>query len=285
MVLGGAMFTFDKLNRDLTTSDKVPLVAEFMPSRWIYEGLVVNQFVNNKFKKNIFDVELKESYADFRVAYLIPELETILESCERFIKTPEEDKRNQFKSDLSLLKNEIGKEIVKIPSIEFNELASLSDDKFDNATAQATRNALESIKGHYNNEFFEANSYKEKWLNHNISKDKVNFNAIKDAYYNESISDIVRKVFEKNKLLRDGDHLIQNVDPIYQMPRPESGISFRTHFFAPKKYFAGKYFETLWFNIAIVWIITAFMYLVLYFDLLKKGLDKLGDIKIFKTKK
>ena len=56
MVLGGAMFTFDKLNRDLTTSDKVPLVAEFMPSRWIYEGLVVNQFVNNKFKKNIFDV-------------------------------------------------------------------------------------------------------------------------------------------------------------------------------------------------------------------------------------
>ncbi len=285
MVLGGAMFTFDKLNRDLTTSDKVPLVAEFMPSRWIYEGLIVNQFVNNKFKKNIFDVELKESYADFRVASLIPELETILESCERFIKTPEEDKRNQFKSDLSLLKNEIGKEIVKIPSIEFNELASLSDDKFDNATAQATRNALESIKGHYNNEFFEANSYKEKWLNHNIKKDKVNFDAIKDAYYNESISDIVRKVFEKNKLLRDGDHLIQNVDPIYQMPRPESGISFRTHFFAPKKYFAGKYFETLWFNIAIVWIITAFMYLVLYFDLLKKGLDKLGDIKIFKTKK
>jgi ABC transport system ATP-binding/permease protein len=47
MVLGGAMFTFDKLNRDFTSADKVPLVADIMPSRYIYEGLMVHQYVHN----------------------------------------------------------------------------------------------------------------------------------------------------------------------------------------------------------------------------------------------
>lgn len=284
MVLGGAMFTFDKLNRDLTTSDKVPLVAEFMPSRWIYEGLVVHQFVNNKFKKNIFDVELKESYADFRVAYMIPELESILEDCERYLKSPEAGDKKQFLSDLELLSYEIGKELSRIPSVSFPEITELTETSFSKEIARATRNALESIKGHYNHQFFEANTYKEKWLNHNISKDRENFDAIKNAYFNESISDIVRKVFEKNKILRDGTHLIQNVDPIYQMPQPTSAISFRTHFFAPKKHFAGTFYDTLWFNICIVWLITIALYAVLYFDLLKKGLDKLSDIKWLKSK-
>lgn len=285
MVLGGAMFTFDKLNRDLTTSDKVPLVAEFMPSRWIYEGLIVNQYVNNKFKKNIFEVELKESYADFRVAYIIPELESRLSNCEEFVNNPTDEKREDYISDLSLLQNEIGKEIVKVKTIEFNEISSLNPEQFNLSVAKATKTALENIKSHYNEDFYEANSYKEKWLNHNISKDKENFEAIKDAYYNESISDIVRKIYEKNKLLRDGNQLIQNVDPIYQMPEPTSALDFRTHFFAPKKYFAGKYFDTLWFNISIVWVITIVLYLVLYLDLLKKALDKLGDIQLFKSKK
>ncbi len=38
MSLGGAMFSFDKLNRKIGSVDKVPLIAEFMTSRWGYEA-------------------------------------------------------------------------------------------------------------------------------------------------------------------------------------------------------------------------------------------------------
>jgi len=41
MILGGAMFSFDKLNRTIGTVEKVPLVAEFMASKWAYEALMV----------------------------------------------------------------------------------------------------------------------------------------------------------------------------------------------------------------------------------------------------
>ena len=34
MVLGGAMFSFEKLNKLINTVGKVPWVAEFMASRW-----------------------------------------------------------------------------------------------------------------------------------------------------------------------------------------------------------------------------------------------------------
>jgi hypothetical protein len=282
MVLGGAMFTFDKLNRDFTRADKVPLVAELMPSRYIYEGLMVQQYKNNKFKKNIFEVEMKESRADFKQAYYFPELEEILNNCDTYIKEPSADGKKQFVSDLALIKNELTREQGRVPKLVFNSLEQITPDKFNISASEHLKEHLESLKAHYANEFAEANNYKEKFLTYNLTSQPELFNKLKDEYFNESISDIVRKVFEKNKILRDGDKLIQMVDPIYQMPEPESKFSFRTQFFAPKKHFAGIFFETIWFNIVVVWIFTVLLYVVLYLDLLKKLLNTLSDLKFFK---
>jgi hypothetical protein len=63
---------------------------------------------------------------------------------------------------------------------------------------------------------------------------------------------------------------VQHYDPIYQDPIPVSPISIRTHFYSPVKPFLGKTFDTYWFNIAVVWILTLLFYVVLYYDGLKK---------------
>ncbi len=282
MVLGGAMFTFDKLNRDFTSIDKVPFVAELMPSRWVYEGLMVQQFKNNKFRRNLFDIELKESKADFKQVYYFPELEESLDYCLNYLDNPQPDNKKMFTNELALLQNEIKKDIKRVPSIKFSNISELTSESFTKEIGQLTINYFESLKGQYVNDFSEANAYKEKFLNYNITNNLEHFNQLKNDYSNESISDIVRKVFEKNKILRDGNELIQMVDPIYQLPEPDSYFSFRTHFFAPKKYFIGMFFETVWFNITIVWIYTILLYLVLYFDLLKKFINKVGDLKFLK---
>jgi hypothetical protein len=49
MILSGAMFEFDKLNRHFSRVDKVPVVAEIMVTKWSYEALMVNQFKKNSF--------------------------------------------------------------------------------------------------------------------------------------------------------------------------------------------------------------------------------------------
>ena len=61
MILGGAMFDFEKLNRYVGGGYQVPYMAEFIPARWAYEGLMVNQFKNNPFEKQFYEMEKKES--------------------------------------------------------------------------------------------------------------------------------------------------------------------------------------------------------------------------------
>ncbi len=73
--------------------------------------------------------------------------------------------------------------------------------------------------------------------------------------------------------MRFKDILVQQVDPIYLLPEPNDFVSFRAHFYAPKKHFAGLYFDTFWFNMVFIWIMTIIMYITLYFDLLKKLLN------------
>ncbi|MCT4647610.1 MAG: ATP-binding cassette domain-containing protein [Carboxylicivirga sp.] len=278
MVLAGAVFTFDKLNKDFTSVDKVPLVAEVMPSRYIYEGLIVHQYKHNNYKKNIFNEELKQSSSDFKNVYYLPEIEEIIDACR------DADKNSEaYTRDLALLRNELSKEMQRIPAIKSaNLVEKLTVDQFNEEVADQAKTYLEELKNHYRNIFNQADNTINRFLSENIRNNKERFNAIKDAHYNESITDIVRKTFDKNKILRDGDKLIQVVDPIYQIPEPESLVSFRTHFFAPQKHFAGKFFDTLWFNIVVVWILTILLYVVLYFDWLKKVLDFFGELKLFK---
>lgn len=273
MVLGGAMFTFDKLNKNFTSIDKVPAVAEFMPSRYIYEGLIVHQYKHNNFKKNFFDIELLESQSDFKQVHYIPELRRILNSSTVHVFDGLDKSDKSFKNDLSLLHNEIQKEIRRVPSIPFNYVENLTPEKFDVSVGEKTDDYLNSLMAYYRNIFSKANSQKDQFITYNLNTDRERFNQIKDDYFNESISSIVRKEFEKNKILRQDNELIQVTDPIYQMPEPSNAIDFRTHFFAPAKYFAGNFFETLWFNISMVWILTISLYIVLYFDLLAKAIN------------
>lgn len=281
MVLGGAMFTFDKLNKDFTSVDKVPFIAEFIPARYAYEGLIVYQYKHNRFKQKFFDVEMTESKADFKQVYYLPELRNILES----VKSKYEMERTDdpaYIADLRLLHNELGKETVRQPEIEFKYLDKLNATDFNEQIYSKTLDYIDQLNELYGSIFLNANTKREQMTQYLLENQKELYNSLKDDYFNETVSDIVRKTFDKNKILRDGDKLIQIIDPIYQMPEPEGILSFRTHFFAPSKYFAGRYWDTLWFNIASVWFLTICLYFVLYFDLVRKGFEYIGGIEFGK---
>ncbi len=81
MVLSGAMFNYDKLNRTVGSVDKVPVIADIMVTKWSYEALMVHQFKDNKFEKVFYNIEKQTSSADFKQVYLIPELQKNLDKC------------------------------------------------------------------------------------------------------------------------------------------------------------------------------------------------------------
>jgi hypothetical protein len=89
-------------------------------------------------------------------------------------------------------------------------------------------------------------------------------------YYNEGISDILRKVYEKNKILEFDYNLVQHYDPVFQEPYIKGPFTLRTHFYAPSKPFLGRPFDTFWYNITVIWILTGMLYIALYYEWLKK---------------
>ena len=86
MVLSGAMFSFDKLNRNVSSIDKVPLIADIMPTKWVYEALMVHQFKDNNYEKYFYDLEKERSNSNFKIVYYIPELTKRLDAVTEEVK-------------------------------------------------------------------------------------------------------------------------------------------------------------------------------------------------------
>jgi ABC-type multidrug transport system ATPase subunit len=275
MILSGAMFSFDKLNRSISRVDKVPVIAEFMVTKWTYEALMVHQFKDNQFmdyKKSpvkLYELEKIESHSDFKKVYWLPELNERLERINRELENI--DMVSISVNDLALLANEIAKENKANREIPpFKDLDKLLPETFDKAMANKVYDYLKSLDKFYGEKFQIVSTKKENYINFWMENNPDGYNQLRDNYHNEGVSDIVRKVYEKNKILEFNHELVQHYDPIYQDPIPASPISIRTHFYSPVKPFLGKTFDTYWFNISIVWILTLLFYIILYYNGLKK---------------
>lgn len=268
MVLSGAMFSFDKLNRRVGSVNKVPWIAEIMIPKWSYEALMVHQFKDNRFNKRFYRIRKAESNADFNQVYLLPELNRRLELIEEeFSKT---GKVSEMTGDLELLQNEISKFNVLVPGKIFVQVSSLNPEEISGELLDKLSLHLEILDDFYAAEFIMANTEAENLILYYMETQPGLYNKTKSDYHNESIEDQVRKVYEKNKMVEYNHELIQQTDPIYKDPFPSGWLSFRSHFFAPRKYFAGRYIDTYWFNIGFIWFLSLLFYIILYFNILYK---------------
>ncbi len=283
MVLSGAMFSFDKLNRNIGSVNKVPFIAEIMATRWTYEALMVSQFKDNEYEKIFYDFEKEKSIADYKRVHALPKLNEVLNLVNKDFNNDELTKENS--DNLILLTNEIREEMTLVNSVKFQYLDSLNPESYSINAAISSRSYLNSLNKYYDSVFFENNLRKEKLLEHLLKVQPYKTRNLMNSYHNERLAEMVKKAFEKNPIIEYNQKLIQQFQPIYLDPYPESFLSFRTHFFAPKKWFAGRYFDTYNFNLAVVWVMTLALYFTLRFEALKRIIDSVGVInlrKIFK---
>lgn len=296
MSLGGAMFSFTKLNRTIGSVDKVPLIAEFMESRWAYEGLMVQQFKNNRFERLFFEIDKDISNADFKQVHytdaLMDNLNEIIDAIDTkdFFPDSNIDSLDQIiTNNLELLRNEISKELLKTGNlVPFNDLDKLHIDVFDEDYGITVEEYIDALKTYYGDINFKKISEKEamkrKWANQNPGQ----YKQWRDRYTNEHIDDIMKNSFEKYKILRYKNTLVRQAEPIFQDPDDSNFIGFRAHFYAPQKYFMGKFIDTFWFNMAVIWFMAITLYIPLYFEHFKKIItifdDNLKLKKLFKKK-
>jgi hypothetical protein len=141
---------------------------------------------------------------------------------------------------------------------------------------------LDRLYDYYGQIFFNNESKKEAIKAYMAKKDPGLYIRLRNKYMNEHLKDIVTNAYEKYKILEYNHRLIRQAEPIYQDPDDSNWIGFRCHFYAPKKYFMGHYFDTYWFNMAVIWLMTILLYPPLYYEWLRKFVEWLGKLNLGK---
>ena len=285
MILSGSIFSFDKINDMIRSKDKVPVVADMMASRWAYEAIAVKQFRDNGYEKYFYKIEQKENIANFNIVYLLPELNERLDFAYENLNSKNDSILKIAIDNLEVMKAELIKQNKIINRVTAEDFASLSIEKLNSTSYNRLKGYLKELEVFYNKIFNEAAKEKENYL-FALSRlnGGTNVNGLKDQYFNESLSDLVRNATAKKRIVETDHYLAPKMDYVYFSPVEIKGtFDYRAHFFAPVKHFAGNYYDTFKFNIIVIWLAGVFLYGLLYFDILRKLLNVFGKISIPRT--
>lgn len=113
-----------------------------------------------------------------------------------------------------------------------------------------------------------------------FEKNGVKINDEKNKYFNESLSDLVKNVSVKERLLEYDGKLIQQLNPIFQETKPANLFDYRTAFFLPEKNLLGVTVSTYLFDILVIWLMAGFCYLALHQEWLRRLVNLFGNMKI-----
>jgi len=268
MILSGLLFNFDKLNEMISTKGKVPLIADMMASRWAYEALAVYQFTDNDYEYPYYKYEREESKADFKAAYMADELK----KRNRFVMENFEIKNDSVHqlvlSDLKILKDVLESEPFK------EGIKGLDLNKYSKVVGKTLDIYFDEYRKHYQKIYNSFVALTEKKMAF-YEKKGLKINDEKNANFNESLSDLVRNINVKERLIEYNGKLIQQVNPIFQEPNPDS---YRTAFFVPEKNVFGLTIGTFVFDMIVVWLMALGCYIALYFEWMKKLVDFFGNV-------
>jgi len=287
LLLSGVVISFDKFNPKVGTPNGIPLLGELMASRWAFEAYMVTQFKDNPLEKQFYQLDRKRAMAEYKRGYYIPTLESrlayVINHPQGWHDDREESKVNKT---LNLLHNELTRES-ELVGKELPEINGLRVRKFDSTVYLKTNQFLRTLKEYYSIRYRKAQDDKEKLMMSltDGEEKKAAFDKLKMKYQNDAVTTMVENTQSPMRIVEWDGELVQKIYPIYfNENRPNHWLDFRDNFYIPIKYFAGKKFDTLYFNLTVIWLMTLFLYVALYYELLKKLVHSLAMRKKYGKK-
>lgn len=274
IMLSGVMVKFEELNPLVGNQSGSPLIGNIMATRWAYEGLAIDQYKNNAFEKEYFEIERKSNNAYYRKSYWAQQMELQISTAETLLKknNPEADSISDldqfFKSEMKTLTTEF-------PSIKLKPIdqSSLLKDKL--LFLEVMKVNIDSTKKYFNRQYNSANEEKDRKtsLLSNRLGSSEKFMLFKRENHSEKLEDFVLNINNvDNQVLIADNKVIRRFKPVYASTYEDS--FFSAPFYSFSKSWFGRQLDTFWYNIIIIWIMTSLLYLALYKDLLRKIFER-----------
>jgi hypothetical protein len=266
LLLGGAMIKFDDLHRSISKKIYVPVVGDIMVTRWAYEALSVEQFKSNKLEKPFFKLDMEKSQYDWYASFLLPALKVTVDEClvagknPDYMRSTEEnfEKLNFHLDDLSSVSG------IK-PGSWINNMNYQGLNEY---VAGETKSYLDSLRT-----IFRLKSRDISFARDSLYKviaariGEGEFIKMREKLYNINLADFLLNNLNTTKIYDAGDRFIQKADPIFTRPGSKIG---RAHFYAPYKQIGNWEIGTLVFNIFVIWLMIALLFITLYNNILKR---------------
>jgi hypothetical protein len=188
--------------------------------------------------------------------------------------------RQAVDESLSLLRNEISRELASVNKTDFASMEKLVPGKFDSSVFFETTTFLEALKKFYVNRYNAADREKEKMVSGmtSSSEKEKEFEALRQTYQNEAITELVKNMAETNRIIEKEGRLVQKFYPVYKDPEPDHMVDFDAQFYMPAKHFLNQNIDTFFFNIGVIWSMSFVLAIALYYEILKKIVDGLSNI-------
>jgi len=282
LLLGGIIVKFDKLHRSLASYEYVPVIGDLMASRWAYEALVVEQFKNNAYEKIFYPTNEKISNVEYGFRFLIPELKNVV--TETQINISANKNTDATEQNLKLINNQIKYFRSNVPFVKTNLPEELNKSFLNDNTLNEIKNWLDELRFFYSKQNDTAVDVRENIIGELARKLGGNEAAynFKSRYNNISLTDLATNKKETEGIMRYKDKLIRKFKPVYMQPTSRAG---RAQFYAPVKILGNKAFDTLTFNVIVLWIMSFVLYFTLYFDVIRKIIAYFETIRIRKISK
>lgn len=281
LVLSGVVVRFDSLNPHISSVRHVPLLGDVMASRWAFEAVMVNQFRDNKYQRQFYEQDQTMANADYKKLYWLPETRGALDNALRYLNNKNEGQKEEAAAELRLLRNELGKELDYWGHDQLPEYSKLNVNDFDQSVHDASQAFLDLIEQAYINRYNKASEAKNADIMALTATEEgqKTFFAQREAYFNEAIEMLVRNTTEANRIVRIDDELVRKITPIYMIPdHRDNPIDFRAQFFTPVKPFLGLHWNTVYFNIAIIWAMSLLLMVMLYFEVFRRVIHFLSNL-------
>ena len=249
ILLCGLVVSFSDLTPKSTTGN-VPLVGDLIPSRWSYEALAVTSFTDNEYEKPFFEIDKRKFETQYYNMGFLHELESQLETMkdeQRRGKEVNPDHLKTIETNLPVLAAYCGIQPYE-GSGDYNSLR------------QYMKEAERVLSKRGNAATLEGDHLMADFLRQ-VGKDAMM--QLKRDNYNQKLEEFVVGADQGRMLDVVDNYIVPRAGLVFLTPASKVG---RAPFYSSEKILGSYHVKTLWFNMAVLLIMSIIVIILLLTD-------------------
>ncbi|MCY4419485.1 MAG: ATP-binding cassette domain-containing protein [Cytophagales bacterium] len=273
IILSGTIVNFDHLHPSLSDKRRVPWIGELMASRWAYEALVVDKYLDNPFMKDLYPHDRRIHLAEYEISYRLPTIERYLEEAWKWRVSVSkldgsEDGYDTYAHNLQVVKNELAKDLSQHGYENLDVWEKLEPDSFNRKIYHETAGFIRVMRSLSTARYKKARKEKKDFLSTTGStpQRKLNYERLRKSHDNRYLEGMLKGISSTLRIIEVDGYLYPNLYPIYRKPIPQHIFDFRTRLFYPEKHIFRFFLPTLHFNVLVLWFMSSVLILSLLFN-------------------